>query len=44
MLITDSPRIQPHDLEAEQAILGAILIDSSALARAQELLTGRRLL
>lgn len=39
MLTTDTPRVQPHDLEAEQAILGAILIDSTALARAQELLT-----
>lgn len=39
MLTTDTPRVQPHDLEAEQAILGAILIDSAALARAQELLT-----
>lgn len=38
---TDTPRIQPHDLDAEQAILGAILLDPSALSRAQELLTPR---
>lgn len=38
MLTTDSPRIQPHDLEAEQAVLGAVLLDSAALACAQELL------
>ena len=38
MQITDNPRIQPHDLEAECAILGAVLLDSSALSRAQELL------
>ncbi len=31
-------RIQPHDLEAEQAVLGAILIDAAALASAQEIL------
>ena len=39
MPLTDLPRVQPHDLDAEQAILGAILIDPSALARAQEVLT-----
>jgi replicative DNA helicase len=36
MLKTDSPQIQPHDLEVERAVLGAILLDSTALARAQE--------
>jgi replicative DNA helicase len=39
MLTSDNPRVQPHDLEAEQAILGAILIDSTALAAAQEVMT-----
>jgi replicative DNA helicase len=38
MLLTDCPKIQPHDLEAEQAILGAVLLDPPALSRAQELL------
>ena len=37
---TEQLRIQPHDEEAEQGILGAILLDRSALARAQELLSG----
>jgi replicative DNA helicase len=32
------PRIQPHDLEAEQAVLGAILLDPAAFASAQALL------
>lgn len=36
MPLTDCPRLQPHDLEAEQAVLGAVLIDPTALARAQE--------
>lgn len=36
MLTTDCPKLQPHDLEAEQAILGAVLLDPTALARAQE--------
>lgn len=39
MLTTDVPKLQPHDLEAEQAILGAILTDAGALTRAQEFLT-----
>ncbi len=38
-MLTDMPRVQPHDREAEQAILGAILLDSAALAPAQEILT-----
>ena len=37
--MNDTPRIQPHDTEAEQAILGAILLDVASLAIAQELLT-----
>lgn len=36
MPTTDCPKLQPHDLEAEQAILGAVLLDPTALARAQE--------
>ncbi|MEQ1793632.1 MAG: replicative DNA helicase [Nitrospira sp.] len=39
MPLTDTPRIQPHDLDAEQAILGAIALDRSALSQAQELIT-----
>ena len=39
MPLTDCPRLQPHDLDAEQAILGAISLDPSALSRVQELLT-----
>ncbi|MGC3975639.1 MAG: replicative DNA helicase [Nitrospira sp.] len=35
-MLTDMPRTQPHDAEAEQAILGAILLDAAALATAQE--------
>ncbi len=33
------PRNQPHDLDTEQAVLGAILLDPSMLVRAQEFLT-----
>src|SRR5438128_7842700 len=40
MPLSDCPRMQPHDLEAEQAILGAILLDPLALSRAQELISG----
>lgn len=36
MPLTDGPKLQPQDLDAEQAILGAILLDPPALARAQE--------
>ena len=36
MLLTECPKLQPHDLDAEQAILGAILLDPPALSRAQE--------
>jgi replicative DNA helicase len=39
MPLTDCPRLQPHDLDAERAVLGAILLDPSALSQAQELLT-----
>lgn len=39
MPLTDCPRLQPHDLDAEQAILGAIVLDPPALSRAQELLS-----
>jgi len=35
----DRPKLQPHDREAEQAILGAVLLDPIALAHAQEVLT-----
>lgn len=38
-MTSDLPRIQPHDLDAEQSILGAILIDPATLSRVQELLT-----
>jgi replicative DNA helicase len=41
VLISDHPKIQPHDLEAEQAVLGAVLIEADALARAQEVLTSK---
>src|SRR3954464_11654631 len=36
MSVTDHPQIQPHDLEAEQAILSAVLLDPTVLSRAQE--------
>lgn len=38
MLHADTPRIQPHDLDAEQGVLGAILLDPPAMAVAQDLL------
>ncbi|GAB1721644.1 MAG: replicative DNA helicase [Nitrospira sp. CR1.1] len=38
MLTRDLPRVQPHDLEAEQAVLGAVLLSPSTLPLAQELL------
>ncbi|UVT18987.1 MAG: replicative DNA helicase [Nitrospira sp.] len=38
-MLTETPRLQPHDLETEQAILGAVLLDAAALAPAQEILT-----
>ncbi|QOJ35583.1 MAG: replicative DNA helicase [Nitrospira sp.] len=38
MLTCDTPRIQPHDADAERAILGAILLNPAALVKAQELL------
>lgn len=39
MPTTDYPRVQPHDLEAERAVLGAVSLDPSTLSRAQEHLT-----
>ncbi|PIR59273.1 MAG: replicative DNA helicase [Candidatus Pacebacteria bacterium CG10_big_fil_rev_8_21_14_0_10_56_10] len=33
------PRVPPHDLEAEQAVLGSILIDQEAMVQVAELLT-----
>ena len=33
------PRLPPQNLEAEQSVLGAILLDNSAMAKAMELLT-----
>ena len=41
MLTTDLPRLQPHDLEAEQAILGAVLLQSASLAKATEILMAK---
>ncbi|MEK7764394.1 MAG: DnaB-like helicase N-terminal domain-containing protein [Nitrospirota bacterium] len=37
----DLPRIQPHDLDAERAILGAVALDRSALSEAQELIAAK---
>jgi len=37
----DSPRLQPHNLEAEQSVLGAILLDNAALSTVKELLTDK---
>jgi replicative DNA helicase len=39
MLPTECPKLQPHDLDIEKAILSAILLDPPALSRAQELLS-----
>src|SRR5690349_10467345 len=39
MTITTPPAIPPHSIEAEQAALGAILLDAAALATAREILT-----
>jgi replicative DNA helicase len=36
--MTDNPRLQPQNLEAEQSVLGAILIDNRALTQAKGLL------
>ncbi|WP_447974348.1 replicative DNA helicase [Nitrospira sp. Kam-Ns4a] len=33
------PRLPPQNLEAEQSVLGAVLLDNAALAKAMELLT-----
>jgi replicative DNA helicase len=35
---TELPRVQPHDLDAERAVLGAILLDAAALSSAQAIL------
>lgn len=39
MRTSDLPKLQPHDREAEQAVLSAILLDPIALAHAQDVLT-----
>lgn len=39
MSLSDCPRLQPHDLDAEQAILGAVVLDPPALSRTQEFLS-----
>ena len=39
MLTADNPRIQPHDIEAEQAVIGAVLLENAALPRAQEFIS-----
>ncbi|MGH7256558.1 MAG: replicative DNA helicase [Nitrospirales bacterium] len=36
---TSEPRLPPQNLEAEQCVLGAILLDNGAIAKAMELLT-----
>jgi replicative DNA helicase len=36
---TDNPKLQPHDFDAEKAVLGAISIDPTVLANAQDVLT-----
>ena len=33
------PRLPPQNLEAEQSVLGAVLLDNAAMARAMEVLT-----
>lgn len=38
-LISDAPKLIPHNVEAEQSILGAILLDARALDQALEILT-----
>ena len=32
------PKLPPQNLEAEQSVLGAVLLDNSAMAKAMELL------
>ena len=39
MLNSYLPKIQPHDLEAERAVLGSVLLSPTVLTRAQEFLT-----
>src|SRR5687768_4125176 len=39
MRCTDTPRLQPHDVQAEQAVLGAVLLDMAALSPARALLS-----
>ncbi|MEK7268196.1 MAG: DnaB-like helicase N-terminal domain-containing protein, partial [Nitrospirota bacterium] len=33
------PRLPPQNLEAEQSVLGAVLLDNASLAKAMEVLT-----
>lgn len=40
-MLTDLPRTQPHDLDAERAVLGAIALDRSALSLTQELISAK---
>ena len=37
MPLTDAPRLQPHDLDVEKAVLSAVLLNPDALLRAQDL-------
>ncbi|MDL1888497.1 replicative DNA helicase, partial [Nitrospirales bacterium NOB] len=34
-----SPKLPPQNVEAEQSVLGAILLDNTAMAKAMEILT-----
>ncbi|MEG0378261.1 MAG: DnaB-like helicase N-terminal domain-containing protein, partial [Eubacterium sp.] len=34
-----NPKTPPHNLEAEQSVLGAILLEESNIARAEEILS-----
>ncbi|TLY43512.1 MAG: replicative DNA helicase, partial [Nitrospirae bacterium] len=34
-----APRLPPQNLEAEQSVLGAILLDNASMAKAMEVLT-----
>jgi hypothetical protein len=36
---TDAPRLVPHSIEAEQSVLGAVLLDNAALTVARKLLS-----
>jgi Replicative DNA helicase len=37
--VVKNAKVPPHNLEAEQSVLGAILMDESNIARAEELLS-----